>query len=47
MRAVSTAAVTAQEAIRRRLDPGLTPERCDQLDALVANDNDALSRPAG
>ncbi|CAN5765018.1 Tn3-like element TnAs1 family transposase [soil metagenome] len=38
MRAVSTARVTAQEEIRRRLDPELTPERCDQLDALVVTD---------
>jgi len=38
MRAVSTARVTAHEEIRRRLDPELTPERCDQLDALVVTD---------
>ncbi len=38
MRAVSTARVTAQDEIRRRLGPELTPERCDQLDALVATD---------
>lgn len=37
-RAVSTARVTAHEEIRRRLDPELTPERCDQLDALVTTD---------
>ena len=29
MRAVSTARVTAHEEIRRRLDPELTPGRCD------------------
>ncbi len=40
MRAVSTARVTAQEEIRRRLDPELTPERCDQLDALVVTDDE-------
>ena len=40
MRAVSTARVTTQEEIRRRLDPELTPERCDQLDALVATDDE-------
>jgi TnpA family transposase len=40
MRAVSSARVTAQEEIRRRLDPELTPERCDQLDALVATDSE-------
>lgn len=38
MRAVSSARVTAQDEIRRRLDPELAPERCDQLDALVATD---------
>jgi TnpA family transposase len=38
MRAVATARVTAHDEIRRRLDPELTPERCDQLDALVATD---------
>ncbi len=38
MRAVSTARVTAADEIRRRLDPELTPERCEQLDALVATD---------
>ena len=38
MRAVSTARVTAADEIRRRLDPELTPARCDQLDALVATD---------
>lgn len=38
MRAVSKARVTAQEEIRRRLDPELTSARCDQLDALVATD---------
>jgi hypothetical protein len=40
MRAVSAARVTAQDEIRRRLDPELTPERCEQLDALVATDPD-------
>ena len=40
MRAVSSARVTAQEEIRRRLDPELTPERCDQLNALVATDSE-------
>ncbi len=40
MRAVSSARVTAQEEIRRRLDPELTPERCGQLDALVATDSE-------
>ena len=38
MRAVSTARVTAQHEIRRRLDPDLTPERCGQLDGLVVTD---------
>lgn len=38
MRAVSTARVSAHGEIRRRLDPELTAERCDQLDALVATD---------
>lgn len=38
MRAVSTARVTATEEIRRRLDPQLAPERCDQLNALVVTD---------
>ncbi len=40
MRAVSTARVTAQDELRRRLDPELTPERCDQLDDLVVTDPD-------
>lgn len=40
MRAVSAARVTAHAEIRRRLDPELTPERCEQLDALVATDPD-------
>ncbi|MGH9149413.1 MAG: Tn3 family transposase [Acidimicrobiales bacterium] len=40
MRAVSTARVTAQDEIRWRLDPELTPERCDQLDALVVTDDE-------
>jgi TnpA family transposase len=40
MRAVSTARVTAQAEIRRLLDPDLTPERCDELDALVVTDPD-------
>ncbi len=40
LRAVSTARTTAQEEIRRRLDPELTSTRCDQLDALVATDSD-------
>jgi hypothetical protein len=37
MRAVATARVAAADEIRRRLDPELTPERCAQLDVLVAN----------
>ena len=38
MRAVATARVTAQDEIRRRLEPQLTPQRCDLLDALVVTD---------
>ena len=38
MRTVSTARITANEEIRRRLNPELWPERCDELDALVATD---------
>ncbi|MGH9223775.1 MAG: DUF4158 domain-containing protein, partial [Acidimicrobiales bacterium] len=36
--AVGTARETAWEEIRRRLSPELSPERCEELDALVATD---------
>jgi len=36
MRAVATARVTAEEQVHRRLAPLLTPERCAQLDSLLA-----------
>lgn len=39
-RAVSAARMRAQDEIRRRLDPQLTPDRCEQLDALVDTDAD-------
>jgi hypothetical protein len=38
MRAVSSARVNARKEIRRRLDPDLTPERCDELDTLLVTD---------
>ena len=38
MRAVSTARVSGRKEIRRRLDPELTPERCDLLDELLVTD---------
>jgi hypothetical protein len=39
-RAVAGARVTAGEEVHRRLAPILTPERCTQLDVLVATDAD-------
>ena len=39
-RTVGTARVAAGEEIRRRLGPELTPERCEQLDALLVTDPD-------
>lgn len=38
MRAVSSARVAGRKEIRRRLDPDLTPERCDELDELLVTD---------
>ncbi len=38
MRTVSTARADARKEIRRRMDPELTPERCDELDELLVND---------
>ena len=39
-RAVSAARVSAEDEIRRRLNPELTPERCAQLDALLITDDE-------
>jgi hypothetical protein len=38
MRTVSMARADARKEIRRRMDPELTPERCDELDELLVND---------
>jgi Domain of unknown function (DUF4158) len=38
MRAVSSARVAGRKEIRRRLDPDLTPDRCDELDELLVTD---------
>ncbi len=38
MRTVSTARADARKEIRRRMDPELTPERCDELDELLVTD---------
>jgi len=38
MRTVSMARADARKEIRRRMDPDLTPERCDELDELLVND---------
>ncbi len=40
MRAVATARVTAEEQVHRGLAPLLTPERCAQLDSLLATGPD-------
>ncbi len=38
MRTVSMARADARKEIRRRMDPELTPTRCDELDELLDTD---------